>query len=79
MGHETSDAALDKLAKRSVVFERGYVASPLCRPSLASMVTGLYPFQHGITGNDVDGQTTAPRWMCRCARRFTNIPASSRR
>ena len=46
---------LDRLAKRSLVFERGYVAAPLCRPSLASMVTGLFPFQHGISGNDVDG------------------------
>ena len=25
------------------------------RPSLASIATGLYPFQHGITGNDVNG------------------------
>ena len=47
---------LDKLAEDSLVFERGYVAAPLCRPSLASMATGLYPFQHGITGNDVDGR-----------------------
>ena len=46
---------LDELAARSLVFERGYVAAPLCRPSLASIVTGLYPFQHGITGNDVAG------------------------
>ena len=43
------------LAARSLVRERGYVAAPLCRPSLASIVTGLYPFQHGITGNDVAG------------------------
>ena len=46
---------LDELAKRSLLFPRGYVAAPLCRPSLASMVTGLYPLQHGVTGNDVDG------------------------
>lgn len=57
MGHaDISTPNLDELAKRSLVFERGYVASPLCRPSLASMATGLYPFQHGITGNDVDGK-----------------------
>ncbi len=48
---------LDRLAERSLVFERGYVASPLCRPSLASMITGLYPTQHGVTGNDVEGGT----------------------
>jgi len=45
---------LDKLAQRGVLFERGYVASPLCRPSLASIITGRYPYDHGITGNDVD-------------------------
>lgn len=58
MGHAVVDTPnLDKLAARSLVFERGYVASPLCRPSLASMITGLYPSQHGITGNDVEGRS----------------------
>ncbi|WP_339741927.1 sulfatase-like hydrolase/transferase [uncultured Rubinisphaera sp.] len=57
MGHaEIKTPHLDRLSERSLVFERGYVAAPLCRPSLASMVTGLYPFQHRITGNDVDGK-----------------------
>ncbi len=56
MGHpDIKTPHLDRLAKRSLVFERGCVAAPLCRPSLASMVTGLFPFQHGISGNDVDG------------------------
>jgi arylsulfatase A-like enzyme len=57
MGHaDIKTPHLDELAARSLIFERGYVAAPLYRPSLASMVTGLYPFQHGITGNDVDGR-----------------------
>jgi arylsulfatase A-like enzyme len=57
MGHpDIHTPNLDHLAEQSLVFERGYVTSPLCRPSLASMVTGLYPFQHGVTGNDVDGR-----------------------
>ena len=57
MGHpDIQTPHLDKLAARSLVFPRGYVASPLCRPSLASMITGRYPFQHGVTGNDVDGR-----------------------
>ncbi|MEM8681294.1 MAG: sulfatase-like hydrolase/transferase, partial [Planctomycetota bacterium] len=56
MGHsEIRTPHLDQLAARSLVFERGYVAAPLCRPSLASIATGLFPFQHGVTGNDVDG------------------------
>ena len=57
MGHaHIKTPHLDQLADRSVLFERGYVAAPLCRPSLASMITGLYPFTHRITGNDVDGR-----------------------
>ena len=57
MGHaDIRTPHLDQLARRSLVFSHGYVAAPLCRPSLASIVTGLYPFQHGITGNDVDGR-----------------------
>jgi len=47
--------ALDKLAAESLTYTRGYVTAPLCRPSLASLFTGLYPFQTGITGNDLMG------------------------
>ncbi len=43
---------LDRLASQSAVFPHGYVPTSLCRPSLATMITGLYPSQHGITGND---------------------------
>ena len=57
MGHpDIKTPHLDKLAENSLVFERGYVAAPLCRPSLASMATGLFPFEHGVAGNDVDGR-----------------------
>ena len=53
MGHpQIRTPHLDALARRSAVFERGYVPSSLCRPSLATMITGLYPHEHGITGND---------------------------
>ncbi|WP_435893481.1 sulfatase family protein [Oceaniferula spumae] len=48
--------ALDKLAAESLTYTRGYVTAPLCRPSLASLFTGLYTFQHGITGNDLLGK-----------------------
>ncbi len=43
---------LDKLAKQGLTFKNGYVAAPICRPSLASIVTGVSPTVHGITGND---------------------------
>lgn len=53
MGHpHIQTPHLDKLARESLVFKRGYVPSSLCRPSLATMITGLYPHQHKLTSND---------------------------
>jgi uncharacterized sulfatase len=43
---------IDQLARSGILYERGYVTAPLCRPSLASIVTGLYPHQTRIRGND---------------------------
>lgn len=64
MGHKLIETPhLDKLAAESLTYTRGYVTTPLCRPSLASIYTGLYPHEHGITGNDLltaDGKK-APR------------------
>lgn len=63
MGHpHIKTPNLDRLAAQSLTFPRGYVTSSLCCPSLASMVTGLYPHQHKVTGNDPPtpvGMTTA--------------------
>ncbi len=53
MGHKIIRTPnLDRLASESVVFTRGYVAAPLCCPSLASILTGMHPHQHKITSND---------------------------
>ncbi len=53
MGHEQIRTPnLDKLASESLVFRRGYVPSSLCSPSLASILTGLYPHEHKVTSND---------------------------
>lgn len=43
---------IDRLAAESLTFRRGYVPSSLCCPSLASIITGLYPHQHKVTSND---------------------------
>ncbi len=40
---------LDKLASRSVVFTNGYAACSVSSPSRGSLLTGLYPTNHGIT------------------------------
>ena len=42
---------LDALAARSARFVNGYVPSSVCRPSLATLLTGLYPHQHGLHFN----------------------------
>lgn len=53
MGHEHIETPhLDALAQRSAVFRRGYVPTALCRPSLMTLATGLYSYQHRVSGND---------------------------
>src|SRR4051812_37566603 len=53
MGHEhVKTPHLDKLASEGLLFKRGYVPSSLCRASLATMITGLFPHQHLVTSND---------------------------
>jgi len=77
MGHpDVRTPHLDRLASQSACFSRGYVPSSLCRPSLATLLTGKYPHQHGITGNDppmgtdrremlqhVRREATLPKWL----------------
>lgn len=63
MGHKTIKTPnIDKLAGESLTFTRGYVTSPLCSPSLATMLSGLYPYQHMVTGNDPSFNTNTPRY-----------------
>jgi arylsulfatase A-like enzyme len=53
MGHRHIETPhLDRLAHRSALFPRGYVPTALCRPSLATLLTGKYAHQHRLTGND---------------------------
>ncbi len=42
---------LDRLAARSARYVNGYVPTSVCSPSLATLLTGLYPHQHGIHYN----------------------------
>ncbi|MFH5883610.1 sulfatase [Halalkalibaculum sp. DA3122] len=68
MGHPHIETPnIDGLAEESLTFTRGYLAAPLCRPSLATLATGLFPHQHRVTGNDpefsFDGQRYGQEWM----------------
>ena len=52
MGHpHIKTPNLDRLAGEGLVYERGYTTASICRPSLASIVTGLYPHQTAVRGN----------------------------
>lgn len=52
MGNETVRTPnIDRLAAESARFTHAYVPTGFCRPSLATMLTGLYPHQHGIHFN----------------------------
>jgi arylsulfatase A len=42
---------LDELARQSARYTHGYVPSSVCRPSLVTLLTGLYPHQHGVHFN----------------------------
>jgi len=79
MGHkDIRTPHLDRLASQSAMFTRGYVPSSLCRPSLATLLTGRYPHEHRISGNDppagvdrgdmlqhVRRLPTLPKWLAR--------------
>ncbi len=43
--------AFDEFAKRGVTFERAYAPAPITLPSHATLLTGLYPPEHGLRIN----------------------------
>jgi arylsulfatase A-like enzyme len=52
-GHpDTRTPNMDRLAKRGIVFERAYCASPICGPSRAAILTGLKPETSGVYNNE---------------------------
>ncbi len=44
--------SLDALAARSLVFDRAYVANPMCSPNRTTLITGRMPSSHGVIFND---------------------------
>ena len=45
--------AIDQLAARGVSFDRFYVASPVCQPNRATLMTGRMPSLHGVRHNGI--------------------------
>jgi arylsulfatase A-like enzyme len=46
---------LNQLAGEGLIFENTYVASPICVASRSSLLTGVFPQQHGSVGLDAKG------------------------
>jgi len=44
---EVKTPNLDRLAKRGTLFNRAYCPNPTCTPTRGSIITGMYPSQHG--------------------------------
>lgn len=53
MGNKNAQTPnIDRMASQSLLYTRGYVM-PVCSPTLACLLTGRLPHEHGITGNDL--------------------------
>jgi choline-sulfatase len=50
-GREGVTPNLDRLASRGAWFETAIASQPLTAPSHASILTGLYPYHHGVRNN----------------------------
>ncbi|MEA2982928.1 MAG: hypothetical protein QOF09_4751, partial [Alphaproteobacteria bacterium] len=44
---------IDSIAKRGTAFDRFYVASPVCQPNRASLMTGRMPSVHDVRSNGI--------------------------
>ncbi|MDP7639337.1 MAG: sulfatase-like hydrolase/transferase [Candidatus Hydrogenedentes bacterium] len=51
---------LDKLAAEGVLFDRCSTNSPLCMPARASLITGMYPNEHGVWSNNTEADRSGP-------------------
>jgi arylsulfatase A-like enzyme len=47
-GEDTGTPNVDELARQGIVFRNAISQAPWTRPSVASLMTGLYPSQHGL-------------------------------
>ncbi len=51
---------MDRLAHEGVICTRAYATAPVCSPSRAAMITGLYPQNTGVPTNDVELRDDVP-------------------
>ncbi len=65
-GSQAQTPHLDRLAAEATVYTDAFCASPVCTPSRYSLLTGLYPHQHGAWSNESTphpGLPTFPRLL----------------
>jgi arylsulfatase A-like enzyme len=56
-GFQVSRPNYQRLANEGVHFDRAYTSSPLCTPARRSLMTGLYPHNHGFVTLDESENT----------------------
>jgi len=49
-GHAVATPGLQRLAEQGVLFRQHFCVNPTCSPSRASLLTGSYPHENGMTG-----------------------------
>jgi hypothetical protein len=73
--------ALDRLARRGLLWESAYAPIPLTNPSHASLLTGVRPREHGVLNNGTALSTAVPTFVpvlaergWKCAAFVSGIP-----
>ena len=46
--HRPTTPRIDEFSTRCRIYERAYASAPFTSPSVVSMLTGLYPYRHGV-------------------------------